>query len=83
MAKMVPQMTLPSGRRYRDVLLAAIALVQCYSTRTQNGCAALSYPATMTECRTLAADYRRFDTKALNATGLPMVVSYRCVATDR
>src|SRR6516162_739957 len=33
---MVPQMTLPSGRRYRDVLLAAIALVQCYATRTQN-----------------------------------------------
>ena len=64
-------------------MVAVIALVQCYVTRTQNGCAPLSYLTTMAECRTLAADYRRFDTKALNATGLPMVVSYRCVATDR
>ena len=82
-AMMVPQMTLPSGRRYRDVLLAAIALVQCYATRTQDGCAPLSYHDTMAECRVLAADYRRFDTRAINATGLPAVVSYRCVATDR
>ena len=37
----------------------------------------------MAECRVLAADYQRFDSKALNATGLPAVVSYRCVATDR
>jgi hypothetical protein len=29
MAMMVPQMTLPAGRRYRDVPLATIALVQC------------------------------------------------------
>ena len=79
-AQVVP-VTLPA--RYRDVLLAAIALVQCYSSRTQNGCAPLSYPATMAKCRTLAADYRRFDTKALNATGLPAVVSYRCVVTNR
>ena len=81
-AAVVP-MTLWASRGYRDVLLAAIALVQCYATRTQDGCAPLSYHDTMAECRVLAADYRRFDTRAINATGLPAVVSYRCVATDR
>ena len=70
MAMMVPQMTLPAGRRYRDVLLATIALVQCYATRTQDGCAPLSYHATMTECRVLAEDYRRFDSKALAHAGI-------------
>jgi hypothetical protein len=30
----------------------------------------LSYHATIAECRALAEDYRRFDSKALNATGL-------------
>jgi hypothetical protein len=69
--------------RYRDVLLAAIALVQCYATRTQDGCVPFSYHATMAECRALAGDYRQFDTKALERAGIPAVVSYRCVATDR
>jgi hypothetical protein len=46
MAIMVPQMTLPAGRRYRDVIVAAIALVQCYATRTQGGlCAVDRTPA--------------------------------------
>jgi hypothetical protein len=81
-AAVVP-VTLPASRRYRSVVLAAIALVQCYATRTQDGCALLSYHATMAECRALAEDYRRFDSKALNATGLPAVVSYRCVGTNR
>ena len=63
-------------------MVAVIALVQCYVTRTQNGCAPLSYLTTMAECRTLAADYRRPDIKALNASELPAVVNYRCVATD-
>jgi hypothetical protein len=72
-----------AAARYRAVVLAAIALVQCYATRTQDGCAPVSYHATMAECRVLAEDYRRFDTKALNATGLPAVVSYRCVVTNR
>jgi hypothetical protein len=76
-------MRFPAGYRYRDVVLAAIALVQCYATRTQNGCAPLSYHATMAECRVLAEDYRRFDSRAINATGLPAVVSCRCIATDR
>ena len=76
-------MRLPASHRYRSVVLAAIALVQCYATRTQNGCASLSYHATMAECRALAEDYRRFDSKALNATRLPAVVSYRCVGTNR
>jgi len=39
----VVPMTLGASRRGRGVLLAAIALVQCYATRTQDGCAALSY----------------------------------------
>ena len=45
-------------------VLAAIALVQCYATRPQDGCAPLSYHDTMAECRVVADDYRRFDTKA-------------------
>jgi hypothetical protein len=81
-AAVVP-VTLPASHRYRSVVLAAIALVQCYATRSQDGCAPLSYHATMSECRALAEDYRRFDSSALNATGLPAVVSYRCVGTNR
>jgi hypothetical protein len=37
----------------------------------------------MAECRVLAEDYRRFDSKALAHAGIPAVVSYRCVATKR
>jgi len=73
----VVPMTLGASRRGRGVLLAAIALVQCYATRTQDGCAALSYHATMAECRVLAEDYRRFDSKALARAGIPVVVSYQ------
>ena len=72
-----------AAARYRAVVLAAIALVQCYATRTQDGCAPLSYHATMAECRVLAEDYRRFDSKALAHAGIPAVVSYSCVATKR
>lgn len=79
-AAVVP-VTLPAS--HRSVVLAGIALVQCYATRSQDGCTPLSYHATMAECRALAEDYRRFDSKALNATGLPAVVSYRCIGTNR
>jgi hypothetical protein len=81
-AAVVARMTLMPGR-YREVVLAAIALEQCYATRTQDGCAPLSYHAMMAECRVLAADYRRFDSKALKRAGIAAVVSYRCVGTDR
>jgi hypothetical protein len=37
----------------------------------------------MVECRVLAEDYRRFDSKALARAGIPAVVSYSCVATNR
>jgi hypothetical protein len=40
-AAVVARMTLMPGR-YREVVLAAIALEQCYATRTQDGCAPLS-----------------------------------------
>ena len=83
MVTAVVPMTLGASRRGRGVLLAAIVLVQCYATRTQDGCAALSYHATMAECRVLAEDYRRFDSKALARAGIPVVVSYSCVATSR
>ena len=43
MVTAVVPMTLGASRRGRGVLLAAIVLVQCYATRTQDGCAALSY----------------------------------------
>jgi hypothetical protein len=74
----VVPMTLGASRRGRGVLLAAIALVQCYATRTQDGCAALSYHATMAECRVLAEDYRRFDSKALACAGISLAVRVRC-----
>ena len=70
MVTAVVPMTLGASRRGRGVLLAAIVLVQCYATRTQDGCAALSYHATMAECRVLAEDYRRFDSKALAHAGI-------------
>lgn len=76
-AAVVARMTLAASRRYRDVVLAVIALVQCYATRTSDGCAPLSYHDTMVECRVLAEDYRRFDSKALARAGIPAVVSYR------
>ena len=42
----------------------------------------LSTQATMAECRALASEYRKFDTRALRVSGLPVVVSYRCVAIE-
>jgi hypothetical protein len=63
-------------------LLVGVALIQCYATRTGDGCAPLSVHATMAECRALAKEYRKFDTRALNVTGLPAVVSYHCVAAE-
>jgi hypothetical protein len=68
--------------RYRDVLLVLIALVQCYATRTQSGCAPLSYHATMAECGKLASEYQKFDTRDLRVKGVPAVVSYHCVAVS-
>jgi hypothetical protein len=70
-------MTLPAD--IATVLLALIALVQCYATRTQDGCAPLSYHATMAECRKLASEYQKFDTRDLRIKGVPAVVSYQCV----
>jgi hypothetical protein len=63
-----------------SVTLLAFALIQCYATRTGDGCAPVSVHATMAECRELASEYQKFDKRALNVTGLPAVVSYRCVA---
>ena len=78
-ATVVARMTRPAVH----VVLAGIALIQCYATRTSVGCAPLSYHETMAECRVRAGDYRRLDTKALTRAGIPAVVSYHCVATDR
>ena len=63
-------------------LLVGVSLIQCYATRTGDGCAPLSVHATMAECRALASEYRKFDARALNVTGLPAVVSYHCVAAE-
>jgi hypothetical protein len=62
--------------------LLAATLIQCYATRTRDGCAPLSVHATMAECRALASEYRKFDAWALSVTELPVVVSYRCVAVE-
>ena len=64
------------------LLAFAAALIQCYATRTGDGCAPLSEHATMTECRGLAKEYGKFDTRELNVTGVPAVVSYHCVAAE-
>jgi hypothetical protein len=65
------------------ILLVGVALIKCYATRTGDGCALLSVHETMAECRALAKEYRKFDTRALNVTGLPVMVSYRCVARNQ
>ena len=61
-------------------LLVGVTLIQCYATRTKDGCEPMSVHATMAECQALASEYRKFDTRALRVTGLPVVVSYQCVA---
>jgi hypothetical protein len=66
----------------RIALVVGVALIQCYATRTRDGCTPLSVHATMAECRALANEYGKFDTRALNVTGLPAVVSYHCVAAE-
>jgi hypothetical protein len=66
----------------RIALFVGVTLIQCYATRTRDGCEPLSVHATMVECRTLAKEYGKFDTRALNITGLPAVVSYHCVAAE-
>jgi len=58
------------------------ALIQCHATSTRDGCVPLSVHATMAECRALAREYQKFDTRALGVTGLPAVVSYRCVSGE-
>jgi hypothetical protein len=63
-----------------SVTLLAATLIQCYATRTGDGCVPLSVHAMMAECRELAKEYGKFDTRALNVTGLPAAVSYQCVA---
>ena len=63
-------------------LLAAATLIQCYASRTGSGWEPLSVHETMAECRALASEYRKFDARALRVTGLPVVVSYRCVAAE-
>ena len=60
-------------------LLAGVTLIQCYATRTSDGCTPLSEHATMAECRKLASEYQRFDTRDLRVKGVPAVVSYHCV----
>jgi len=61
-------------------LLVGMTLIQCYATRTKDDCTPMSVHATMTECRALASEYRKFDTRALRVTGLPVMVSCQCVA---
>ena len=64
------------------LLALGVALIQCYATRTRDGCAPVSVHATMAESRELASEYQKFDRRALNVTGLPVVVSYRCVSGE-
>ena len=74
---------MPRAMRSGAILtLLAATLIQCYATRTGDGCAPFSVHVTLAECRALASEYRKFDARALRVTGLPVVVSYRCVAAE-
>ena len=64
------------------LLTVGVTLIQCYATRTKDDCTPMSVHAKMAECRELATEYRKFDTRARRITGLPVVVSYQCVATE-
>jgi hypothetical protein len=55
-----------------------VVLLQCYATRTAARCEPFSWHQSLAECRAAAADYQRFDRRALIRTGVPLVVSYRC-----
>ena len=74
-------MTGPMRSGTNVTLLAGVALIQCYATRTGDGCVPLSEHATMAECRRLASECQKFDTRDLRVKGVPAVVSYHCVAT--
>ena len=54
-----------SMRRGATVTLLAAALIQCYATRTGDGCVPLSVYTKMAECRKLASEYQKFDTRDL------------------
>ena len=70
-----------TGRSRASVTILALAatLIQCYATHTGDGCAPLSKHAMMAECRKLASEYQKFDTRDLRVKGVPAVVSYHCV----
>ena len=63
-----------------SVTLLAAALIQCYASRSGDGCQPLSWHSTMAECRKLASEYQKFDRRDLRVKGVPAVVSYQCVA---
>jgi hypothetical protein len=69
------------GRSRASVTILALTatLIQCYATRTGDGCAPLSVHATIAGCRKLATEYQKFDTRGLRVKGVPAVVSYHCV----
>jgi hypothetical protein len=69
-ATVVP-MTGTMRNRASITVLVGVALIQCYATRTGDGCVPLRMHATMAECRALASEYRKFDARALSVTGLP------------
>src|SRR5215472_13816330 len=66
------------GRASSTLLALAATLIQCYATRTGDGCAPLSEHVTMAQCRKLASEYQKFDTRDLRVKGVPAVVSYYC-----
>jgi hypothetical protein len=61
------------------MIAAAMILLQCYATRIGAGCMPFSEQPSLAVCQTIARDYQRFDSRALQRTGVPLVVSYRCI----
>ena len=64
------------------ILAVGVMLIQCYAARTKDDCTPMSVHARLAECQALASEYRKFDTRALRVTGLPVVVSYQCVVGE-
>ena len=59
-----------------SVALLAVALFRCFAAHGRDDCVPLNERETMAECRALASECQR----TLDVTGLPVVVSYRCMA---
>src|SRR6516165_1935035 len=77
----VPDPAVPvtgATRSWASVGLLAVALFRCFAAHGTDDCVPLSEHETMAKCRALASECQR----TVDFTGLPVVVSYHCVAAE-